>query len=147
MKVDLVATQTEGEYLKFLYRKQIEEGEKLRTSALATNFAVHSATVTETLQKLANKGLVKYTPYYGAEFTEEGLAEARRLLRKHRILEVLFVRLLNYDAVKACEEASTLDYYCSEDLINTICQTYNHPKKCPCNRIIVKNEECCGKQR
>lgn len=66
MKDDLVVTPIEGEYLKFIYRKQVEEGEKLRASVLAKRFGVHSATITEVLQKLANKGLVKYTPYYGA---------------------------------------------------------------------------------
>lgn len=145
MRDDFVVTPSEGEYLKFIYRKQVEEGEKLRASVLAKRFDVHSATITEVLQKLANKGLVKYTPYYGAEFTEEGIAEAQRLLRKHRILEVLLVRLLNYDARKACEEASKLDYHCSEYLINTICQTYSHPRTCPCNKPIARNKECCEK--
>jgi DtxR family Mn-dependent transcriptional regulator len=145
LSTDLVVTPSEGVYLKLLYRRQIEEGKKLRTSILARTFDVHSATVTEVLKKLANKGLIEYTPYYGAEFTEEGIAEAQRLLRKHRLLEVLLVRLLNYDAGKACEEASKLDYYCSEHLINTISQTYGHPSICPCNKLITRNKGHCKK--
>jgi DtxR family Mn-dependent transcriptional regulator len=81
-------TPNESKYLTVLYRRQVEEGETLRTSVLARTFKVQSATVTEVLQKLATKGLIEYTPYYGAQLTEDGLAEAQRLLRKHRLLEV-----------------------------------------------------------
>jgi DtxR family Mn-dependent transcriptional regulator len=135
-------TPNESKYLTFLYRRQVEEGETLRTSVLARTFKVQSATVTEVLQKLATKGLIEYTPYYGAQLTEDGLAEAQRLLRKHRLLEVLFVELLNYESAKACDEASKLDYYCSDDLINTICQTYSHPTLCPCNKVIMRDQDC-----
>lgn len=146
MSTDKVVTPSEGEYLKLLYRRQVEEGEKLRTLVLARTFDVHSATVTEMLQKLASKGLIEYTRYYGAEFTEDGVAEAQRLLRKHRLLEVLFVNLLNYNAEKACEEASKLDYHCSEYLTNAICQTYSHPGLCPCNKVIFRDEGCSKDQ-
>lgn len=138
----MVVTPSEGEYLKFLYRRQIEEGEKLRTSVLARTFDVHSATVTEVLQKLARKGLIQYTRYYGAKFTDDGVAMAQHLIRKHRLLEVLFVKLLHYDAETACEEASKLDYYCSEYLSNAICRAYDHPRVCPCNKAIPRDEAC-----
>ncbi len=142
MSVNVSVTPSESKYLTFLYRRQVEEGEKLRTSGLAQTFKVQAATVTEVLQKLAAKGLIAYTPYYGAQLTEEGLAEARRHLRKHRLLEVLFVELLNYESAKACDEATRLDYYCSDDLISTICQTLRHPAVCPCNKAIMRDQDC-----
>jgi len=128
--------------LTLIYRRQVEEKRRVTTTLLAKTFKVNPATVTETLQKLAAKKLVEYTRYYGARLTESGVAEAEKLLRKHRILEVLFVKFLRYDAKKACEEASKIDYYCSEDLINTICRAYGHPDKCPCNKKIFKNPRC-----
>jgi len=142
MSAETVVTPTESKYLKFIYRKQVEEGEKLRAILLSRSFDVRPATVTQALQKLSEKGMIQYTPYYGVELTDEGLVEARKLLRKHRILEVLFVRFLNYDAEKACEEASQLDHHCSEHLINAICRTLGHPKTCPCNKIISRDREC-----
>lgn len=142
MSAELVVTPSEGRYLKYIYRRQVEESEKVRTTAFARAFDVSPPVVTETLQKLAGKGLVRYVRYYGVELTERGVAEATKLLRKHRILEVLFVRLLNYDVEKACEEASKLDYYCSKDLVNAICRTYGHPEACPCNKVIFRDREC-----
>lgn len=125
-----------------MYRKQAEEDKRVTTTILANLFRVNPATVTEILQKLAKKNLVEYTRYYGAELTERGIVEAQRLLRKHRILEVLFVRFLKYDVEKACEEASKMDYYCSEVLINAICRIYGHPDTCPCNKKIFHDPTC-----
>lgn len=142
MSVKISATPKEGRYLTFMYRKQVEEGRRFTTTILAKSFKVNPATVTEILQKLAEKKLVEYTRYYGAELTERGVVEAQKLLRKHRILEVLFVKFLRYNVEKACEEASKIDYYCSEDLINTICRTYGHPDACPCNKKVFRDSVC-----
>ena len=138
-------TANEGKYLKFIYRKQHEEFSRVRTTTIADFVRVRPATVTEMLQKLAEKGLLEYRRYHGAWLTEKGIVEARKLLRKHRLLEVLFVRFLNYDVENACKEASKLDHYVSEGLVNTICRTYGHPETCPCNKAIFSGEEC-GKE-
>ncbi len=132
----------EGKYLKLIYRKQHEEFSRVKTTLIAKSVRVRPATVTETLQKLAEKKLLKYTRYHGVRLTKKGVTEARKLLRKHRLLEVLFVKVLNYDVQMACDEASKLDYHASEDLVNTICRTYGHPETCPCNKAIFGSERC-----
>jgi Mn-dependent DtxR family transcriptional regulator len=142
LNAEIITTPNESKYLMLMYRKQHEENKRITTTALASSFKVNPATVTENLQKLAQKKLVEYTRYYGAELTEKGIAEAKKLLRKHRILEFLLVNLFKYTAKKACKEASTIDHYCSEGLINTICRTYGHPKKCPCNKVIFGDPKC-----
>ena len=138
-------TVNEGKYLKLIYRKQCEELSRVKTTLIARSAGVRPATVTEMLQKLAEKGLLRYRRYYGVRLTEEGIAEARKLLRKHRLLEVLFVRFLNYNVQKACDEASKLDYHSSVNLINAICQTYEHPDNCPCNKEIFRDKDCMRK--
>lgn len=145
MNAEVATTPNESRYLMLMYRKQLEEAGRITTTDLARSFKVNPATVTEILQRLAEKNLVEYTRYYGAELTENGIAEARKLLRKHRILEFLFVKFLKYTTEKACEEASTIDHYCSEDLINAICQAYGHPKRCPCDKVIFGDPKCRGR--
>ncbi len=144
MSYNLEITANEGRYLKLIYRRQCEESSRVRTTTLARFIKVQPATVTEVLQKLAKKGLLKYTRYRGVELTDRGIAEAQKLLRKHRLLEVLFVKFLNYDVKRACEEASRIDYYISEALANTICRAYGHPDRCPCNKPIFHDEKCEG---
>jgi len=142
MKPNLKITENEAKYLKLFYREQHENSKKLCTSDVAKSMGVRPATVTEVIQNLSEKGLLKYKPYYGVELTKEGIAEARKLLRKHRILEVLFTKLLKYDAQRACNEASKLDYHASRDLINAICWIYKHPKVCPCEKVIFSDPKC-----
>jgi len=136
-------TPAESEYLKLIYTKQVEEGRKLRSSEIARFFNVHPATITDIFRKLTDKGLTRYKRYYGVELTEKGITEAQRLLRKQRILETLFVGHLKYDIQKSRIEASNIALYCSKELINSICQTYGHPKTCPCNKMILADNECC----
>jgi DtxR family Mn-dependent transcriptional regulator len=135
-------TQKESEYLKVLYRKQVESNERVSTMILARSFKVSPATVTESFQKLADKNLISYIPYQSVKLTNIGIIEAGKYMRNHRILETLFVRLLKYDSTSACKEAADIDYYCSQKLIDRICTTYNHPLQCPCNKKIVRNTLC-----
>jgi len=137
-------TENEGKYLVFMYRNQYEESSRVKTTVLANAFGVRPATVTEMFQKLAEKGLLKYTRYHGIELTKEGIAEGRKLLRKHRLLEVLFVSALGYDVRSACCEASRLNCYVSKKLIDDISRVYGHPKTCPCNKTIFGDRGFVG---
>ena len=142
MGIELSVTENEAKYLKLIFRKQCEESTKIRTTAVAKSFGVRPATVTEVIQNLSEKKLLRHRRYYGVELTKEGIAEARKLLRRHRILEILFTDLLNYDAQNACKEASKLDYHVSRDLINAICRAYGHPEICPCERAVFSDSKC-----
>lgn len=135
-------TETDGRYLKLIYRRQVEEGRKVGTTEIAEVFDVRPATVTGTLQKLAEKNILGYEPYRGVKLTKQGLLEARLLLRSHRLLETLLVDHLKFEVQEACREASRLDYYTSKDLIDKICRTYGHPKLCPCNKTIFPSKDC-----
>ena len=136
-------TENEGRYVKLIYRQLVEERKRVRTTEIAEIFEVRPATVTETLQKLAQKNILRYQPYQGVELTRQGLSEAKLLLRRHRLLETLLVNHLEYEVQEACREASRLDHSTSKDLIDKICQTYGHPRLCPCNKPIFTDKDCC----
>lgn len=139
-KLDL--TEGESRYLKLIFRKQQEEEERVKTTALADSVGVRPATVTETLQRLAKKGILSHEPYHGVQLTEKGISEAKKILRKHRILEVLLVNYLDFAPEKACEEARKLDYHASDNLIKSICRNFGHPEICPCGKRIFPNGSC-----
>jgi len=139
---ELTVTENEARYLKLIYRQQHEESRRVKTTSLAKFFGIQPASVTEALQNLSRKKLVVYHRYRGVELTPEGVTLAQRLLRNHRILEVFLTKFLGHDKERACQEASRLDYHVSEELINSICRVYGHPRLCPCNKTIFPNPKC-----
>jgi DtxR family Mn-dependent transcriptional regulator len=147
MNIEPKITENEARYLKLIYRAQRERSSKIRTTPIARYLGVKPATVTEVLQNLSNKNLVRHRRYHGVKLTKTGTTEARKFLRKHRILEVFLANILNCDAQLACREASKLDYRASRGLINAICRTYGHPKTCPCGKVIFSDPKCTEKKR
>ena len=133
-------TRVEARYLQLLYRRQEEEGRRAGTLQLAREMGVRPATATGVLKRLAEKGLLRHTPYRGVELTPSGRRMGRELLRRHRVLEVLLVRLLGYDRETACREASRLDSSVSPSLADSLCRWCGHPPLCPCGRPIQR----CG---
>jgi len=108
----------EGKYLKFIYRKQLEE------------FDVEPASVTEMIEKMAAKGLLHYAPYRGTKLSVRG----RKML----------VGFLGLDAPTACNEAFKLELAVTDRVVNCVCKTFNYPTICPCGEPIFRDNNCCG---
>jgi DtxR family Mn-dependent transcriptional regulator len=134
-------TENEARYLKLIYRA-FEEARQLRTTDIARSLGIRPASVTEVLQTLHSKGLVLYKRYRKVEITELGIKTARKLLRRHRVLEVYFANILRCGPEEACTEASRLDFHISDRVINAICQHYGHPNVCPCGKPIFPGPDC-----
>lgn len=139
-------TENESKYLKLIYRKQREESDRIKTTSLAEALGVKPSSVTEMLRNLSEKELLQHELYHGVKLTERGESRAKKLLRKHRIIEVLLVDLLGYSPERACIEASEIDYHVSLDLVNSICSNYGHPELCPCGKTISRDPACSGKE-
>ena len=138
-------TSTMRDYLKTIFFLE-EEGKGAKTTILAREVKVKPASVTEMVQKLASMGLVHHDPYRRIKLTEKGKDAATKIVRKHRLLEKLFVDFVGLEAVSACDEASRLELLLSDHAANKICIAYNHPKTCPCGKPIYSDEICCGKR-
>jgi DtxR family Mn-dependent transcriptional regulator len=63
-----------------------------------------------TLVQLQEMGLVEYERYHGASLTEEGLSEALRLVRRHRLIETFLLEQLGYSWEDVHEEAEKLEH-------------------------------------
>ena len=72
------------DYLKAIYQLGDDD---VRTSELAEHLDVSQPTVTNTLEKLAERGLVEREKYEGTRLTEEGRTVAVEVVRHHRLLE------------------------------------------------------------
>lgn len=118
------------DYLKAIY--QLSEGDSaVGTSAIAERLGVAPGSVTGMLKRLGNQGLVQHERYQGARLTEEGMREAIRMIRRHRILELFLVEVLGYTWDQVHPEAERLEHAASDDLVDRMAGVLGNPESDP----------------
>src|SRR5262249_55186751 len=83
---------------------------------IALALEVRAPSVTGMLKRLAKDGLIDYESGNGARLTERGLAEARRVVRRHRLVELFLTRVLGLDWSEVDAEAEALEHAISPRL-------------------------------
>jgi DtxR family Mn-dependent transcriptional regulator len=126
-----LSRQTIEEYLETIKTLEEMEGSPVRTSSLARVLEVSAASVSEMLQRLSEKKVVKYTPYSGARLTEKGLQQVLKLTRRHRLWEVFLSRYLGISWEEVYNEACNLEHNTSELVTEKLAQFLNNPAVCP----------------
>src|ERR671933_32255 len=123
----------EQDYIKQIYRLQEDTG-RARTQELAARLGVKPSSVTAMLKRLAADPAgpyVRHTPYRGAELTDKGRAVALEMLRHHRLIELLLVKLLDMPWDQVHTEAERLEHVLSEELEERIAAKLGQPTHDP----------------
>ena len=101
------------------------------TGTVASALGVADASVSEMLGKLSEQGLVRYTPYHGAQLTEGGERAALDLLRRHRLLETFLIEYLGYGRDEVHGEAEALEHAVSARFTERLAARLGHPSHDP----------------
>lgn len=126
-----MSQQTVEEYLDSISTLEEIEGSPVKTSSLAMVLEVSSASVSEMLQRLSEKGVVNYTPYGGVNLTEKGWQLALGLTRRHRLWEVFLNRHLGIGWEDVFSEACKLEHNTSDFVTEKLAQFLGNPMACP----------------
>jgi DtxR family transcriptional regulator, Mn-dependent transcriptional regulator len=118
-----------GNYLKAIW-ESAEEG-PASTKEVADRLSVSPASVTNMFARLREMGLVEYERYRGASLTEEGRAEALRLVRRHRLIEAFLLDQLGYSWEEVHEEAEKLEHAVSDRFTERLAELLGHPDHDP----------------
>lgn len=121
----------EENYLKAVFKLQVEKQALVSTSALAQAFGIQAPSVTDMVKKLANKKLLKYEKSKGVKLTESGSKVAIALVRKHRIWETFLVQTLGFGWEEVHELAEELEHVHSEKLTNRLDSFLGFPRVDP----------------
>jgi len=116
------------DYLKAIYQLGDDE---VTTSELAESLDVSAPTVTNTLEKLDERGLVNREKYKGVELTEEGRTVAVEVVRHHRLLEAYLAEALDYDWSEVHDEADRLEHHISEEFEERVAEALGDPAHDP----------------
>ncbi len=130
-----MTTGNREDYLINILR--LTEGEGVaKTTELASYMNVSPASVSEMIKVLAKEGLVDYEKYKGVSLTEEGLTLARKLRKKHHVLEKFLTDYLNIDHKTAHEEACRMEHAISDESAIKMCHMMGTPVDCDCQSCI-----------
>jgi len=82
----------------------------LPIAVLASALRVSVVSANEKVHKLAERGLLEYSPYKGVELTETGGRMARRVLRTRRLWSAFLAEHLGYSTAEADALACSLEH-------------------------------------
>src|SRR6516225_9468008 len=99
--------------------------------AIAARLQVRAPSVTGMLKRLAEADWIDYEPGYGARLSAAGIAEARRVIRRHRLVELFLTRVLGLDWSEVDAEAEALEHAISPRLEQAIADHLGEPLEDP----------------
>ena len=126
------------DYLETIYFLAFPIGEyrpASGTAAIASRVAemlgVSRASAGEMLKRLEGEGLVERGEQKEAILTPTGAERARRVVRKHRIIERFLTDFMGYTAAESHVHADELGDTFTDEMIERINDRLGHPDRCP----------------
>jgi DtxR family Mn-dependent transcriptional regulator len=133
-----VAGHSVDEYLETIYFLAFPIGEyrpSTGSTAIASRVAemlgVSRASAGEMLKRLEAEGLVERGEQKEAILTPEGAERAKRVVRKHRIIERFLTDFMGYTAAESHVHADELGDTFTDEMIERINDRLDHPDRCP----------------
>src|SRR5438105_2104116 len=118
------------DYLKVIHALNGAD-ERVLPVAIAGRLQVRAPSVTGMLKRLADAGWIDYEPGHGARLTAAGVTEARRVIRRHRLVELFLTRVLGLDWSEVDAEAEALEHAISPRLEEAIAAHLGEPLEDP----------------
>src|SRR5438093_4384165 len=127
------------EYLETIYflafpsgeYRPLSGGSPTLASRVAEMLGVSRASAGEMLKRLEREGLIERGEHKEALLTANGRKRAERVVRKHRIIELLLTDFMGYTAAEAHVQADLLGDTFTDDMVQRIEERLGHPDRCP----------------
>ena len=128
---DQVLTPVAQDYLKVIWSAREWSDAPVTTTLLAKRLGVGVSTVSETVRRLTEQGLVDHAPYGAVTLTGMGRAHAVAVVRRHRLLETFLVAELGYGWDEVHDEAEVLEHAVTDRFVERIAEHLGHPARDP----------------
>jgi DtxR family transcriptional regulator, Mn-dependent transcriptional regulator len=123
-------SKADRETLKAIYRLT-RDNSGAHTGVLAESLKVSPATVTATVKRLAERGLLDHRPYKGVELTRSGRRAAIAAIRRHRIVERFLSDMLGYAWNEADRLAGAFEHELPQEVEDRLYVALHRPATCP----------------
>ena len=117
-------------YLRTIY-ELVEEGIVPLRARIAERLHQSGPTVSQTVARMERDGLVTVEGDRHLELTDEGMRLATRVMRKHRLAEVLLTDVIGLPWEEVHEEACRWEHVMSEAVERRLLEILDHPTESP----------------
>jgi DtxR family Mn-dependent transcriptional regulator len=108
-----------------------EEGVPALRARIAERLGHSGPTVSQTVARMERDGLVRLSPERSLDLTASGRAAALRVMRKHRLAEVLLVDVVGVPLAEVHDEACRWEHVISDPVERRIDELLGHPTASP----------------
>lgn len=127
MSTTSVAVQ---DYLKAIHHRG-GAAAAVSSKTIADDLKVSAPSVHGMVKRLVEAGWIEYSRSSGAKLTAAGVAEARRVIRRHRLIELFLMKVLGLDWSEVDAEAEALEHAISPRLEQAIAAHLGEPLEDP----------------
>lgn len=113
-------------------------------SQLAEKLGIQPVSANQMIRKLAESGMLVYTPYKGVELSEQGDVFAGKILRRRRLWEVFLIENLKLPPGEAVDLACRLEHAFSAEATEQLSSFLGHPAVTPDGKLIPIGESLPG---
>ncbi len=103
----------------------------ISTSSLADVMHVSAPAVTRMVQRLKEAGYLEHEPYRGVYLTPAGEREALSNIRRHRLVEVFLVNVMQFGWHEVHDQADDLGVAVSDAVVERMERMAGFPRRCP----------------
>ena len=82
------------------------------------------------------KGYVETKHYKGVKLSDEGLKHTLDIIKRHRLLELFLIEVLQYNWEEVHQEAEILEHRISDLFVERLDKILDYPETCPHGGII-----------
>ncbi|WP_286219493.1 metal-dependent transcriptional regulator [Paraoerskovia sediminicola] len=124
-------TTVAQDYLKIVWSALEWSDEPVTTKLLAERLGVGASTVSETVRRLRDQGLLDHARYGTVELTAAGRTAALHMVRRHRLIETYLVSRLGYSWDEVHDEAEVLEHAVSDRMVERMDEALGRPVRDP----------------
>ena len=121
-------SEIEEMYLKTMFEIHSDNPAAIvKTTKLAETKGVSAASVTEMIQRLADRDMVTHIPYRGCRLTPSGFQLAATIKRRELLLEILLTEVIGFDG-DVQGVACKMEHAVGSDLESTLDRLLGYPE-------------------
>ena len=134
-----MATPTMRRYAAEIFRLQ-QDFQYVALSDLAESAHASLQAASRLVGRMREMKYIEHEPYRGVRLTKKGETIAMPALRRHRLVEVFLVKVMNYGWDEAHDLSDRFELGINEHLEDRIDEITGHPSRCPHGEPIPSKE-------